>query len=240
MKMIGGRRRLVVAAVVAVILVAVVATAALAQTPTPGTESNGQGVKYGQVFLDKLAALLNIDRSKLDSAIKDAGKQTADEAVKNGDLTQSQADKVKERIDQGQPGWFGMPGCFGKMGRPFFDGLAGKALIAKDTVVKAVADKLGMTVDDLQAAFKSGKSLADLEKDKGISDQDLRAAVADAVKPQLDQAVADGKMTQKQADSIIDSIKNGKFPMMLGWGRGHWPEGRPWFKKGTPTPNTAS
>ncbi len=239
--MIGGRKRLAIAGVIAVLLVAVVATVALAQTPTPGTESNGQGVKYGQVFLDKLAALLNIDRSKLDSAIKDAGKQTADEAVKNGDMTQSQADKVKERIDQGQPGWFGMPGCFGKMGRPFFGRADGKALLGnKDTVLKAVADKLGMTVEDLQAAFKSGKSLADLEKEKGVSDQDLRAAVADAIKPQLDQAVADGKMTQKQADSIIDSIKNGKFPMMFGWDRGHRPEGRSWSKNGTPTPNTTS
>lgn len=220
--MIGRHKRLAVAVVVAVLLVAVVATAALAQTPGPTTddESNGQGVRYGQVFLDKLAALLNIDRSTLDSAIKDAGKQTADEAVRNGDMTQKRADTLKERIDQGKPGFFGGRGWCGMMGSRIHRGFAAMAWLNGETVVKAVAEKLGMTADDLKAELKSGKRLAEIAEDKNVSEQDLRAAVVDAVKPRLDEAVADGNLTQKQADQIVSNIQKGRFPMMFGWGRG--------------------
>lgn len=233
--MIGRHKRLVVAAIVAVLLVAMVATAVMAETPTPtpGAESSGQGVKYGQVFLDKLAALLKIDRSTLDSAIKDAGKQTADEAVQNGDLTQKQADSVKERIDQGAPGFLGKRGWGGMMGGRVPHGFAAKAPFDGDTVINAVAEKLGMTADELKAQLKACKRLADIAKEKNVSEQDLRAAVVSAIKPRLDQAVADGDLTQKQADRIISSIQDGKFPLMFGWGRG--------FKiPATSTPGAAS
>src|SRR5262245_9002329 len=50
------------------------------------------------LFLDKLAAALNIQRSALDSAITSAGSSTLDVTVQQGKLTQAQADALKARI----------------------------------------------------------------------------------------------------------------------------------------------
>ena len=61
----------------------------------------------------------------------------------------------------------------------------------------------------MQTQLRSGKSLSDVAKDKGVSEQDLRSAVAAAAKTQLDQAVKDGKLTQAQADSMLQRIQQG-------------------------------
>jgi len=70
-----------------------------------------------------------------------------------------------------------------------------------------VADFLGMTVEELQAAHEEGKTIADLLEEKGISQEDFQAAIkADRVKS-LNQAVADGKLTQEQADNILQNME---------------------------------
>jgi 3-hydroxyacyl-CoA dehydrogenase len=84
------------------------------------------------------------------------------------------------------------------------------------TVVKAVADKLGVTVVDLQTQLKAGQTLSDIAKAKGVSDQDLRTAAVNALQPQLDAAVTAGKLTQQQEDSILQRIQQGQWPMLLG------------------------
>ena len=69
----------------------------------------------GQVFLDKLAGTLGIDRAKLDAALKTAANQTVDQALQEGQITQQQADQMRSRISQGFP-FFGMKMGGGKNG----------------------------------------------------------------------------------------------------------------------------
>lgn len=242
MRMISRHKALAMAVAIGMLLVALVTTVAIAQTPPapPGAQSDGQDIKYGQVFLDKLATILNIDRPTLDSAIKDAGKQTADEAVNNGDITQEQADRLKKRIDEGPNGCFAMQGWGGMMHRQFSGRFAGQAMIGGDSVIEAITSKLGITVDDLKAQLREGKSLTDLLTEKGISDEDLRAAVVEAIRPRLEQAVADGRLTQEQADSIVAKIQDGAFPMMLERGRGHTRDWGPKFRDTAPRPERSS
>src|SRR5919109_3097484 len=86
---------------------------ASAQTQPPAqTQPLGPGETLRNLFLDKLAAALNIQRSALDSAITSAGTSTADEAVQQGTLTQAQADALKARIQAGDLGalWGGHGG----------------------------------------------------------------------------------------------------------------------------------
>lgn len=196
-----------------------VGAVAFAQTPTPATPGTAQKTDYRQVFLGKLAALLGVDQQKLTDAAKQAGKDTVDEAVKNGDLTQAQADKVKSRIDQGQGG-FGFPGRFGfGPGGPHGKGFRGGAAMEGQVVLKAAADKLGMTEQELLSALRSGKSLSDVAKEKNVSLQDVQSAMVAAAKPQLDQAVKDGKLTQQQEDEILQRIQQGNWPGFHGmWG----------------------
>jgi hypothetical protein len=59
------------------------------------------------------------------------------------------------------------------VGRPFEQ--------ARSKVLSAVADKLNMSVDQLKSQLASGKSLADVAKATGLSQQDLMSTVTSAL-----------------------------------------------------------
>lgn len=68
-------------------------------------------------------------------------------------------------------------------------------------IMGSVADKLGMSQDDLQAALNGGTSLADIAQSKGVSRDDLVATVSDAIArnrpagaPQIDAQQLAGRM----------------------------------------------
>ena len=72
----------------------------------------------------------------------------------------------------------------------------------REAVLKPVADKLGLSADDLVQALRSGKSLSQLAADKGVSHDDLVAAIADGLKQ---NAPAGSNMDfTKMAERIAD------------------------------------
>ena len=81
-------------------------------------------------------------------------------------------------------------------------------------VWNAVAEKLGLTSDQLAAEVNSGKTLAQIAEAKGINRADLAAALEAAHKASLAQAVADGALTQAQADSLLSHMA-GRYDWML-------------------------
>jgi hypothetical protein len=117
--------------------------------------------------------------------------------VKDGTLTQSQADKVASTLDtklpKGGPGGHEGPGGRrGGMGMRQAEAAAAKAL--------------GMTTDKLHAALESGKSLADVAKAQKVSVASLVKAMVTATEAELATAVKDGKMTQAQANTMKASL----------------------------------
>ena len=68
---------------------------------------------------------------------------------------------------------------------------------------EAVAKALGMTVDQLNAEYRAGKTLAQIAQAKNVSLEKLHDAMEDVHKAALQQAVKDGKLTQAQADAIL-------------------------------------
>ena len=71
-----------------------------------------------------------------------------------------------------------------------------------DQVLGAVADKLGMSKSDLQAALKSGQSLADVAQSKGMSLDDLKSTITSALK------AAGSTQTDDQLAQLADKIAN--------------------------------
>ena len=66
----------------------------------------------------------------------------------------------------------------------------------------AAAEALGISVDDLYAALRDGKSIADVAQERGVDVQTvIDAMVADATQ-HIDQAVADGRLDAGDADTI--------------------------------------
>ncbi len=69
-----------------------------------------------------------------------------------------------------------------------------------------VATLLKMTAEEIQAERQAGKSLAEIAASKGISTDELVSKIVDAKKVQLDALVADGKLSQAQADLMIERM----------------------------------
>ncbi|RME62337.1 MAG: hypothetical protein D6790_06510 [Caldilineae bacterium] len=107
----------------------------------------------------------------------------------------------------------GGPGGDHGFGRGFDKGRRGG-----EDHLQAVADALGMTVEELQAAREEGKTLEEIAAEKGV---DLQAVMLEQAQEKLAQAVADGKLTQEEADQILERIQNGEQPGPFGPHRGH-------------------
>ncbi len=83
----------------------------------------------------------------------------------------------------------------------------------------AVAQKLGMTYDQLTQALQSGQTFAQLAATKGVSLDDLKQAAITAMKNSLAGLVQQGVITQAQADWMADHMDD--MPMFnLGQGFG--------------------
>jgi hypothetical protein len=77
----------------------------------------------------------------------------------------------------------------------------------ESTMSKALTDLLGMTPGQLLDARMAGKTVLDIAKEKGVTEQQLADALVAGRKEALDQAVKDGKLTQEQADWMLNRMK---------------------------------
>jgi hypothetical protein len=102
----------------------------------------------------------------------------------------------------------------------------GKGMMGKiDTkFLEDQASMLGIKVDDLKTRLDAGKTIQDIAKDLGISDDALKAKMEaqravrlEEMKKKIQQDVQDGKLTQAQADQMLERLTN---PIKHGFGRG--------------------
>lgn len=202
------RRVLVVLGLAGALAVTAVAGTAMAQTPTPNTQT---GTNYQEYFLDRLASALGTTRDKLTSAFTQARNETADQAVKDGKLTQEKADRMKAQQGIGPFGFhgFGSDMDRGDMGR---GGKMG-GFMGGGQSREAIAGALGITTQELDTQLRSGKTLAELAAGK---EQAVKDAMVAAEKTRLDQAVAGGKITQAQADQRLEQLRNADLNSLFG------------------------
>lgn len=161
------------------------------------------GDKTEQAILGDAAKRLGVSAADLEDALAKAEDAQLDKAVKDGKLTKEQADELKKHREQsgrvlGFPGGgprfehheFGGPG-------PRFGGPGPLADVAK---------ALGIGERKLFSELRDGKTLAQVAKAQGKSLDDVRAALKASTKEHIDEAVKDGKLTQKQADEILEHL----------------------------------
>lgn len=181
------KKLLVGAAAVAVLAFGVLAVGGAATSAQEGDGPIGS-------FLGKVAEKLGVTEDELKTAMNEAQIETIDEAVAEGRITEEQGDRLKERAEDGGrlfPG-FHRPGLFHR-GAHF--------------VGDAAAEVLGMSKDDLMAELKDGKSLAEVAEAQGMDVEDFKAALLDQIGKQLDELVADEKLTDEQAEGILQRIE---------------------------------
>jgi len=183
-------------------------SAAVQPTPVPGDSTATPTLmnQYWALFLKSFAANLGVDQAKLDQAFVDAVNATADQAVKDGKITQAQADSVKSRYSQGLSAQKGMPFMFDFGGR----GGRGGGFGMRDNVVTTadIASALGMPEADLITALQSGKSIADEATAQNKDLATVKQALLDSAKAKLDTEVTNKTLTQAQADQIYQNLSN--------------------------------
>ena len=147
--------------------------------------------------LTQIAAAQGVDMADVEAAIQAAKEAAVAEAVANGDITQEQADRILSAPER-----FGGPGFDAPFGFGGPRGGHGQFLTPEQTEV-AVADALGMTVEELQAARDEGQTLAEIAAAQDVDMADVQAAVQAATEAAVAEAVANGDITQEQADRIL-------------------------------------
>ena len=183
-----GKWRIGIIALAVVVAVGAVAGVALANSsPSQGSAANG----FYQDFVSKLAANLGLSQSQVTSALNATKQQMLDEAVQQGKITQAQADKLASR-----------PGLF-----PFGMGRgrgAGFRLGGKNNFV---ASALGLTPDQLKSELQSGKTLQQIITAQNMTMQQFRQKVLALQENAITHAVSAGKLTQDQANKIIQRLE---------------------------------
>jgi polyhydroxyalkanoate synthesis regulator phasin len=159
-----------------------------------------------QAILSDAAKRLGVEPAELSAALEEAFAARIDAAVAAGNLTQEQADRMKERLEEGGLPLFG--GGHGHHG-PMFGGPG----------LDAAASYLGLTEAELREALRGGQTLAELADEQGKTVDGLKQAMIDAATADIERAVADGKLTEEQKQRIledlsqrIDAIVQGELP----------------------------
>ncbi len=199
------KKKIVLFTLVAFTLAALFAGVAMAQTSPAADQSKVPA--FFQAFLEKLAANLGVEQSKLVDAVKQTELQIVDEAVQQGKLTSDQAQKIKDRIEEGN--FFPMGHFPGPKNGPKA-GFRGKHL-------DELAQALGISADELKAELQQGKKVADIAQEKGLTADQLRQKLLEARIQAIQQAVKDGKISQEKADEMIKKLQNA--PQHGGFGR---------------------
>src|SRR5215207_1274220 len=180
-------------------------TAALAAgtAAAVGATADDDAAKREQAVLDDAARRLDTTPEKLRDALGAALDAQLDQAVKDGGLTQAQADEIKRRRQESGRvlGFPGGPGLRGGPGRQWHHGPGGPR---GEGLFEDLAKALGISEAQLQNRLRAGRSVAQIAAAEGRSLTAVKQAVRAAVRARLDESVADGDITRAQADEMLE------------------------------------
>jgi hypothetical protein len=192
-----------------------------AQTATPSPTPNqsqraataapsaAQATRTAQAtaFLDRVATKLGITTDRLRAAFLDTAKENVRARVADGKLTQSQADRLIERLEQGGPWLFGR--LAGAEARDRIRERARERLGHVQPLrhtIDVVATTTGLTVQQVQEQLRAGQTLAEIGAGRGKTQAQLRDAIVAATSARADAAVANGRLTRQQADRLLERL----------------------------------
>ena len=150
------------------------------------------GREAGQT-LAQIAEAEGVGRADLVDGLVVAAEERLAEAVANGTITEDEAaeklagiaDKIDERVDAEPRERRGNGG----------------------ERIQGLADTLGLTVEELQAASAEGQTLAEIAAAQGISEADLVDALVAGVAEKIDAAVESGRIDADEAAEKLAQIE---------------------------------
>jgi hypothetical protein len=187
-------RRIIVAAVVLVLLAGAGGAVAASRLGSEAKEEH-------EAFLNDVADRLDVERSALDKALREAAKARVDAAVAEGRLTKEQGERLKERLDSGE------------LALPFRGGFKGfhghrRGHFGHFKFLDAAAEYLDLSREELFDQLQDGKTLAQVAREQDKSVDGLKDAIVDSFQERLDEAVEDGRLTKAQRDQMLENMRS--------------------------------
>ena len=155
-------------------------------------------------FAAHFATNLGTTQAKVDAAFQQAVGQTLADEVKNGTLTQSQADAMQARLAGKAP-----CALASGIGAP----TAGPALHSHQ-LLRAAASALGITPEQLRGDLANGMTLSQIAaaENPPVTEAQFRTRLVATIKPLLDAQVANQRLTSAQEQKILQGLQTGPIP----------------------------
>jgi polyhydroxyalkanoate synthesis regulator phasin len=171
------------------------------QTTTLAASTPAATNPYCQQYLQDLAKRLGVSVSTLQQDKLASAEDVLAQLVKDGKLTQNQANQIKQRLESHKA-------CSGN-GR----GLWGSRVTMQSLkqylpgVATQLAQGLHLNANQLVSQLQSGKSLSDIATAQGVSSSQLQTIVTNAIQSAVNKAVSNGNLTQQQASNIMQKLQ---------------------------------
>ncbi len=166
--------------------------------------STGADSSVCKEFVSHFSNDLGVSQDKVNSAFQDAISQTLADEVKAGHITQAQADAIKKRLAGKAP-----CALAGSLGAKNSGGAA-----YTQALMSAAASALGITPEQLKTDLAKGMTLHQIASAQNppVTEDQFRSRLIAGLKPQLDKAVADGKITAAQEQKLLTALQTGPIP----------------------------
>jgi hypothetical protein len=201
----------VAVAAAAVVISASAAGVTLATKPTPTPNAAAPKAPSQptacSAFMKHLAERIHKTQAEINTAYQQAIADTLADEVKSGQITQAQADAIKKKLATQTP-------CNLPSTSTHKDAGSKTRISAyMQQYVTASAAALGISETKLKADLAAGKSLSDEATAVHLSEADFRTKLVNNLKPVLDKAVTDKKLTADQETKILTALKTGPLPL---------------------------
>jgi len=138
----------------------------------------------------------------MESAITNA----VEAALEDGAITQEEAERMLERMEQRGERRF--PGPLPE----------NRGELLHEYMEPALADALGISVEEFQSMKEDGLNLKDYADEQGWTDEQLKDIVSSAFTDAINAALEDDAITQEQADWLFENLEksDGRLPFGNG------------------------
>jgi hypothetical protein len=180
---------------------------AQAETASISQQANASAVCSD--FLSHLSSDLGKSQSQVNAAIQKAIGETLADQVKSKAITQAQADAIKKKLAS-------QPPCTlaGNLPKPAAPGAGTKIGAYTQQLIGAAASALGISDMQLKTDLAKGMTLSQIAaaQKPPVTEAQFRTGLIAKLKPLLDTAVTNKRLTSAQEQAILQRLQTGPIP----------------------------